>query len=442
MEMKFKKKILFFPTHMATFNEMLPVMERLKDYEDSLPYVVITRKGMISNRDLLNIKENYKLLNIDMWCRGKYFDGKGVSALFLSMTPSVVMEFIGNYRRYRKMNIIASSFLRDICPHAVALLGDRSLGWETAIVKQANRQNIKTVIIPFAYSHPVIAIWHRLKKENNNRYMANKYTVLFLKCFFPNWLYCENEKHYLFYPLVESFAAKLCGVMPDKPWALTGGKAKIAAVESKYMCNVMIEAGVLPSKIVVTGKPSLDNVSHKLQYGKIRNKIIFSVPQYAEQGMTSWEEHLTATDYILSCLVGLMDCVVIISLHPKSPRKRYDSLAKKHGVSISKLTIYDLLLEARLLVCGPSSMLFFALALDIHSISLNYLSLCSTSSPLPKSIYIKVMNDLEELAAFLNASNFLNGYDYSPSKNNILNGSEWALLDGNCTARVASLITS
>lgn len=433
-----KQEIVFFPTHQATVNEMLPVAERIRNSTIYEPVFLITRKGKLTGLEEENLRKVYKVRELAGVADTKLFD------FFRKMTrfsPRFFGEFINYYLDFRNCRKVAVKFLQVVEPAALLHLGDRSIGWETAFIKEAINRSIPSVILPFAYSHPVIAVWHReAKVDFENAYLAKGFFRKTVSVFKPSWLYCYQGKSYYFYPMTQALAAFFCGIMPDLPWVMAGGRADTVAAESALMRDLFIEQGVDKSKIEVTGKPSLDQMANDVtsfaSESKLERQVLYSIPQYAEVGLSSWTEHKKMTEKVLKVLRSMDNVKVVISLHPRSRSSDYQKLADKYNAEISQKPAYDLLLNSDLVVCGASSIVLVALALKKMVLSLHYLT--PNVSAMPEAERLLIINDMNDLADSVRTWES----HMEQRANNIICVDEyWGLFDGKSTERVADLIT-
>jgi UDP-N-acetylglucosamine 2-epimerase len=253
-----------------------------------------------------------------------------------------------------------------------------------------------------------------------------------------------------FIPIGNALAAKFWGIMPKNPWTLGGGAATCMAVESSRLKKMFTEQGVPEHKMVVTGKPSVDHIYTLMQradvdkmyqeWGVTRKQkvILCSVPQLAEHGLLPWKEHWQEIDFLFATLTAQPDSVVILSLHPKSDPIQYKPLAEKYGAIIAKQRIYALLPACDIFVATYSSTVVQAIGIGKPTIVVDFYDLNYTLyDDVPG---VTVVNQRKQFGVTLNRLVTDHEYYERLSQHQWESGSEWVLLDGQCTRRVVDLI--
>lgn len=252
-----------------------------------------------------------------------------------------------------------------------------------------------------------------------------------------------------FHPAWTGLAAWCLGMMPKKPWIIGGGSATLMAAESEAIKRDLIEQGMTPEKLVVTGKPGLDAIAEQLRTVRASEKrkalgipdgvkvILCSVPQLAEHDLLSWDRHKQEMEFLFQTMVAT-GAYVLLSLHPKSDRAWYQPLADGAGVHINDERIYQLLPVCDIFIATYSSIVAQAIALHKPSIVIDFYEL---QYPLyADAPGVTVLRDREKFLPLLkNLLTDANLYDtYVRAQKD--HGTEWALLDGKNTERVIALV--
>lgn len=187
---------------------------------------------------------------------------------------------------------------------AIVVIGDRHVGWETAFIKAANQQNIPSLIVPYGMSDPLPDYRSRLRSDNPEQYQVDSWVDRYLAGQYPTWVSNAEGEALFFIPPGMGLAGRFWGIMPEDPWSLGGGSATKMAVESPRLQELFAARGVPAQKMIVTGKPSVDQITATLQQVDIqetRNRwgakdgqtvILCAVPQLAEHGLITWEKTL------------------------------------------------------------------------------------------------------------------------------------------------------
>jgi hypothetical protein len=329
---------------------------------------------------------------------------------------------------------------------AVLVMGDRHVGWETALIKAANDRNLLTIIVPFGMSDPKSDVEIRLRLPDVKQYMVSTLIEKLVGRVYPNWVKESGEHQMFFVPVGNALAAKTLGLMPDLPWTIGGGAAHRMAVESPKVLKTFLEEGIPLEKMVVTGKPSMDQIFERMQVSeksgltqelgisKGQKIILCSVPQLAEHKLLSWSEHWQEIEFLFSTLTKQQGVKVVLSLHPQSNPEDYQTLADQYGAVIARRRIYDLIPNCDFLVATYSSVVVQAIGCGKPTIVVDFYGLDYTYYDDEPGVV--VIKQRETLAPEVNRMICDREYYDQMVEAQIQRGPEWVLLDGMCTDRV------
>ena len=365
---------------------MLPVAEKLRDEENTKPVFFLFRKGRFNS-------EHYRMIErLDIeWMepdalaylpRERDFSlGKKFSKLLPGGLGSLWMLGL----HYKRLLHMAKSVLQRESVCALVLMGDRHVGWETSLIAQANKIGVPSLIVPFAASGPKGGALFRLKKGDDlAMYQVRGVMNRLSAGLYPEWVYEYDGQRLLFYPGSNALVARIMGIMPDKPWTLLGGSATCAAVENRILFDRFIEQGVSRDKMVITGHPQLDasikylndiDISQKrdeLRANGEQRLIVFAIPHMAEHALLPWDQHMKLIEYTIERIRQFEDYCLVLNLHPKSDRSRYEYLENKYGIAISLESVYSLIPLCDVFMAAHSSTVMQAIGLRKPSIVLDY----------------------------------------------------------------------
>jgi hypothetical protein len=330
------------------------------------------------------------------------------------------------------------------------VMGDRHVGWETALIKAANDRNIPTMIVPFAMSDPASDAEIRLRSPDADQYRVSTWFEKVISRRFPGWVNESQGERLFFTPPGNALAARVLGIMPTLPWTLGGGAARRMAVESPRQREAFLAQGVPLAKMVVTGKPSVDRIYERIQRleaSELREElgirgdqpvILCSVPQLAEHRLLSWPEHWHETEFLFATLTQQPDAAVILSIHPQSDPEAYRPLANKYGAVIAKQRIYDLIPVCDILVATYSSVVVQAIGCGKPAIVVDFYGLGFTYYDDEPGVL--VIRDRDQLAPTIQRLNYNRQYYEQMAEAQRQRAPEWVLLDGQCTQRVVDEI--
>jgi len=364
-------------------------------------------------------------------------------ALSLSLVSFLwyLLKFKGFLRRSKK-------FLLEEDSVAIVMMGDRHVGWETAMIKSANDHGIPTLIVPFAVSDPDSDIEARLRLPDAKQYHVSTLIERAAAKVFPKWVRTKGADRLFFIPVGNAMAAKILNMMPENPWTIGGGAAKRVAVDSTRTLRNFSNEGVHTEKMIITGKPGDDQIfqamtanepretRRELGIGDSQYFILCSVPQLAEHGLLSWSEHWEEINYLVKTLSDQMGASVVLSLHPQSDKSNYEELAEKYGVVIADQRIYNLIPACDILVATYSSVVVQAIGSGKPTVVVDFYGLDFTYYDDEPGVI--VMKERESLTPTIERLLYNREYYDEMVQAQLSRKSEWLRLDGECTSRVVN----
>jgi len=375
----------------------------------------------------------------------------GVSGNFRKRLLAVLFSlswfsFLFYFLKFSRQLSKSKAVLRTEDVAAVLVIGDRHLGWETALIKAANDLGLPTLIVPYALSDPDVLVKTRLRNADVDQYRVKGLLGRIAHYFCPEWTRDSDDGPLFFAPVGQSLAAKALGIMPSLPWTLGGGAAKRMTVESPRVLETYLKAGISPEKLVLTGKPSVDQVYDVMQaveesqlrttlnIGVDQVVILCSVPQLGEHNLLSWSDHWREIEFLFKTLTKDKEPVVILSLHPKSNPEDYRPLAEKYGAIIANQRIYELIPICNFLVANYSSVVVQAIGCGKPAVVVDFYGLdFPFYDDEPGVVVIK---DRDAFAPELDRLLKDPAYYQSLSDAQLARSEEWIILDGGSTQRV------
>ena len=269
-------------------------------------------------------------------------------------------------------------------PDIVMSLSDRSHDYVEAATLWAARRNGTPIVIPFISHYDIDAalVYRRLPDGRMDPE---------LRPFWPpspykwlTWLRLRGQMHkgIFFQPTFQLNANRRAGTLSAYPWWVGNGLSDIVCVDSPHTAEKFIQHRVNPAKIAITGHLSYDRVfaSHRnrepvresifRKYGFTpgRELLVFSMPQYAEQGYMDWKRHWAEIEAIMAPIAAA-GRNLLISLHPRSDRRQYDYLQEKFGCRFADEPLSDIIGAADLFLASNSSTFTWATLCGIPAIA-------------------------------------------------------------------------
>ncbi len=269
---------------------------------------------------------------------------------------------------------------------ALVVSSDRRSGPVLATLRAARDRGIRSVLVPYAYSHPVGSATIRMDRPIHNvdgpplrsakRYVADR---------FPRQVYESTGRRLLFYGPLGTLALHAAGQLPQSPWWAGGGMTDRVCVFSEAVADERVAAGIARERIVITGDVALDEL-HAAQRARDdiragiardhgldldRPLVVFAVPQMAEQGIVPWPRHRKAIGD-LARQTADANASVAVSLHPKSRREDYAFLDDVPNLRILDIPLSRAMAAADVSVAGRSSTVLWSIALGVPSIVVDF----------------------------------------------------------------------
>ena len=428
--------VLFLPLSKGNLLEMLPIAKAMPDAMFCLNKKVASLASLIG--DIPAISADGSPLKDAQRPTPNAQKTSSTKKKIYTYLPSGAKGFLQIRAECRRAKKLFESH-KDI--GLVIVSGDRSIGIETAVIAQANRKKIPSLIVPFAMSFREAAAEPRLRSgKRGGQYAVSNPLRYLLKLLFPSWIFVYKNTPLFFQPPYIALAAKILGIMPKNPWIIGGGAASKMAVESSALRDQLLVQGMPADKMIVTGKPSLDGIAELLKRDVDRSAkkiILCSVPNFGEHDLLPWDTHKEEMQFLFKTLAAT-GATVQLSLHPRSDRAWYQPLADEAGLEIRTESIYELLPRADIVISSYSSIIAQSIALHKPSVVIDFYGFdYPVYDGAPGTAVIKKKDEL--LPHF---KRLIDDDSYYASCVTALKekGSEWAMLDGKNTDRVVALV--
>ena len=178
-------RILFLPLHTASLLEMLPIDERLANDHNIEPIFYIFRK--VSEHSIDELKNRkFRLLGAENRNDKEIAESSpsisspgadGIKNQGLTRRLSKYLfsrpffAFWLYLLKYFYLKIKSRRLLKRESIDILITIGDRHVGWETALIKAANHLGIPSLIVPFAVSDPLGSVEFRRRHPNSSSFV-------------------------------------------------------------------------------------------------------------------------------------------------------------------------------------------------------------------------------------------------------------------------------
>ena len=211
------------------------------------------------------------------------------------------------------------------------------------LVRAAHASKIACCVVPFTIVNTLewAEAFHSVSSFDAN----HRVNVIFAKAF-PNWILHHRGKN-LILPSPHILGCEALNIVPDNPWLINSGRIDAIAVESRFMLNYYVRAGIAESKLRLTGALSDDQlylaVQHKDCFQRTqkisrkvvlkRRNILLALPPDQFVGKTrngcEFSDYESLVKFIVRTTVAAAgsDASVLVNLHPRTPSESVPYLA-------------------------------------------------------------------------------------------------------------------
>lgn len=276
--------------------------------------------------------------------------GAGMARRAIDRVPSWLRTPIGDavslagfvprlVRDVRDLGETRQRFVRILREHDVRLViapGD-NVGYATpALFAAAHDTGIRALVVPFTVSNRLEMVAD-LKRHRS--YSLARLDNRALAALYPHWALRHDGHAMVRTPASHALALEWAGLAPKQPWVLNSGLADAIAVESDFMRDYYVRAGLDPTTFRMTGTLGDDDAAATLSDARARRAalcaelgftgdrklVLFSYGEYhhffAMGGTAEFRSQSELTRFWLSALTGMRGFDVVISLHPSMPRE-------------------------------------------------------------------------------------------------------------------------
>ena len=387
-----KKKLLFFPLHPTSWGEMYPLAKYMCEISEIS--FLLDNEYMMSKKEVIE-RDGFRVIVTESGDHSsvhskKVFSWEGGEVCLRNILRMVrKSDFLGSlidwYREIREASnqSILEEYLRvrgqqieklrllnrlfdkekyDAC----IVAGDRhQSGCELALLRVCKEKGIPAIIPPISYISDTerLLLWRLEKKFKVDNFPSLKDKYNGIVRINPS----TNRSVYYYSPGIALAFGEL-DLLPENPWVMGGGNSSKLLADGEETRDRYRRDGCDPGKIEITGHPSHDRLYETLKKRSLRKKefiennslniskkvAVVSLPQLAEHGICDWNRHWAEINFLCESVKAEFENVVL-SLHPKMDRRKYDYLESKYEVVIANERLIEYIAIADVFVSTFSS---------------------------------------------------------------------------------------
>ena len=371
-----KSNLLFIPRHETSWSKMQIIINLIHKNFNCKVLVCSKKLDQLIDNDYEKIRvTNYKNRNFFQIILNRvddYLDKyeKLSNFIFFSLIRICLTTVI-----YRCETIFFKKILEKLSLDLIFLPGDRELSPVLPISKASNILNIPSIVSVTSIPDPTCLHYGRSFSKlfytslTKGGSITNKLASIFL----PDQVFSHSGKKLLFSPGWRTFGLYFGGCISSNPWVQGGGNANYVFETDKIYKKKAESFGRCKNKTLVIGDPLGKITKKEIKIEK--NIILFCVPNEAEHNLISWGNHLNRIRLIAETINNLKKNMrVVFNLHPKSKISNYSFLKNEFGFTHGKKKFYAYLSEAKLVVCGASSIIPVIVALETPVLNIDDLN--------------------------------------------------------------------
>jgi hypothetical protein len=364
----------------------------------------------------------YKMIKF-IYSKSIFFQYILNSAKHTTIGCLILQEKNISYYRNRKLNAV--TLIEKLNPTVVFSFGDRHIDIEAPMLSAAKKMKIPVVLPYVSYSDKsaLIAI-RKIQKEFSIFSFPSIYKFIISLKFKS-----QISENYFYQSPSVLIALNRINALSKNPWAIGNGNSDIVCVDNLYTAIRYRNCGVDEHKIRVIGDVAYDNLFK--QYYNRRSKrfelcekysidenckiIVLAMPQFAEQGLMSWEEHWREISHIVNVL-SKIEAHVLISLHPRMELSQYQECEKYSNIVILEESLNYILPLADLFIAINSTTVIWSILSGVPVCVLNYFGLDMSMFNHLKSIKylnakLTLQRDVTEILDFSGSVDFSPDWD-------------------------------
>jgi hypothetical protein len=352
---------------------------------DNLNFIVInTVKKKITFKKKINIKElvrRYINKNQKKILK-KYLNRLKNTKFFTNRYKKQEAEYLRDLnKKYNQTSILVLKNKISI----IFLNGDRHLGYEPVFLKVSKKLNIPSIVAYLVDYSDEERIFHNdveIKKTKSNfftsSYVLNSQKKLKYKVVRGSYYY----PHYIGNALTKF------GVITLNPYVMGSGASDVLCLNNQYYKDLYINNGVDKHKIKLIGDVSYDRLFEKFKDKTgVKQKVIdkyslddrkkiciVGLPQLGEHNILPWNKHWEEINFLISSINSLKQNI-LISLHPKMDKSKYQFLSDKYNCKILDERLVDVMPIADMFTATFSSTVAWSVLCGIKTLVVDFYDL-------------------------------------------------------------------
>lgn len=263
--------------------------------------------------------------------------------------------------------------------------GDRHLGLEPVFLKISKELNIPSIIVYIVDYANEERIFHN--DVITKKIKPNIFTSQYISNSQNNLKYKIVRNSY-YYPHPIGNALDKFGVLTKNPYIMGSGSSDVLCLNNQYYKDLYISRGIDKRKIQVVGDGVYDHIYtqytkrdttkqdtlNKYSLNSDKKVVIIALPQLGEHNILPWNRHWEEINFLMKSLDSL-EQNILVSLHPKMDRKKYEFLEDKYNCTILDERLADVLPIADMFVATFSSTVVWSILCGIKTVVVDFYGL-------------------------------------------------------------------
>ena len=305
-----------------------------------------------------------------------------------------VLQFFREGLRLRRF---ARQFCDEVRPSALVLTDDRRYV-EAFLVSQARASHIPSLVVMWAATNDAetMLAWRQKRNAQHHPSFSARILRRSVEWLAPQAVKYVDGQPVFWQPPSAILGMRLFAEYPEQPWILGGGQADYVAVTGEHYRRILLNAGIKPAKILVTGHPRHDqlfqdgarwktgerkHICQNIGAPAEKRLLLLGAPPVAHIKAGTRAGHITAAQmntYLHEVIAQLL-CLsetfhLVIKVHPRDESEALPYL-QGHATAFTVVRRYEtarLIAISDLLLCQGSTIVFDAHILGTPTLTFDF----------------------------------------------------------------------
>lgn len=249
------------------------------------------------------------------------------------------------------------------------------------LVHLGHEKNIKSIVFPYTFANRLEFLEDAFL--NDRRVNRGLFSFLAGKMY-PKWTAVYKGKKLLKSTPALIFSTEFFKISSSDPWVMTSEWVDAIAVESQFMKDYYVKAGLLEKKFYITGYPALDNLAHILSSrDEHRNSLasryrldvektwlVCAIPPLQwHRSIIDFDNYENFLKEFFSFLKEFENIEILFKFHPRNTPEEIKKICDQYQIQSFAEDTVQLIAVGDIFMASVSSTMRWALAVGLPTIN-------------------------------------------------------------------------